>query len=209
MLREQCQQRERRKSKEDKVKRHLESRFCGTARNRSSTHAGAPRLLWFFRLGVNVDFALCSDPRLVRWRVVVCLHRIRVLDLTPSTKQKSVSSIEWEISISHKISDRWRFKNVCCTQTPTAYLSFTSPIMVLWRCWLGGRKGIRPAKKMSGGVLAWLSVCSKLQTCICPSWCHCHSLSLASVKSRSVLPFWYRLTWVVPDKGPLNGCIVC
>ena len=34
---------------------------------------------------------------------------------------------------------------------------------------------------------------------------HCHS-----VKSRMVLPFWYRLTWVVPDKGPLNGCVcVC
>ena len=28
---------------------------------------------------------------------------------------------------------------------------------VLWRCWLGGRKGIRPVKKLSGGVLAWLS----------------------------------------------------
>ena len=36
---------------------------------------------------------------------------------------------------------------------------------------------------------------------------HCHSLSLASVKSRLVLPFWYRLTWVVPDKWPLNGCV--
>jgi len=29
--------------------------------------------------------------------------------------------------------------------------------------------------------------------------------SLASVKSILVLPFWYRLTRVVPDKGPLNG----
>ena len=81
---------------------------------------------------------------------------------------------------------------------------------MLWRCWLGGRKGIRPVKKLSGGVLVWLSVCSKVQTCIWPSWCHCHSLSLASVKSRPVLPFWYRLTWVVPEKGPLNGCVcVC
>ena len=36
------------------------------------------------------------------------------------------------------------------------------------------------------------------------------SLSLASVKSRLVLPFWYRLTRVVPEKGPLNGCVcVC
>ena len=29
----------------------------------------------------------------------------------------------------------------------------------------------------------------------------------ASVKSRLVLPIRYRLTWVVPDKGPLNGCV--
>ena len=77
---------------------------------------------------------------------------------------------------------------------------------VLWCCWLGGRKGIRPVKN-SGGVLAWLSVWSEVLTCICPSWCQCHSLSLASVKSRLVLPFWYRLTWVVPEKGPLNGCV--
>jgi len=35
-------------------------------------------------------------------------------------------------------------------------------------------------------------------------------VSLASVKSRLVLPFWYWLTRVVPDKGPLNGCVcVC
>ena len=35
-------------------------------------------------------------------------------------------------------------------------------------------------------------------------------MSLASVKSRLVLPFWYRLTRVVPDKGPLNVCVcVC
>ena len=26
---------------------------------------------------------------------------------------------------------------------------------VLGRCWLGGRKGIRPVKKLSGEVLAW------------------------------------------------------
>ena len=43
-----------------------------------------------------------------------------------------------------------------------------------------------------------------------PSWCHCHSLSLASVQSRLVLPFWYRPTQVDLEKGPLNGCVcVC
>jgi len=56
-------------------------------------------------------------------------------------------------------------------------------------------------------VLAWLSVWNEVQTCIWPSWCHCHSLSLASVKSRLVLPFWYLLTRLVQNKGPLNGCV--
>ena len=56
-------------------------------------------------------------------------------------------------------------------------------------------------------MLAWLSVWSKVQTCIWPSWCHGHSLSLASVESWAVLPFWYWLTQVVPEKGPLNGCV--
>ena len=80
---------------------------------------------------------------------------------------------------------------------------------LLWRCWLGGRKGIRPVKKLNSGVLTWLSVWSKMQTCIWPSWCHCYLLSVAAVKSRLVffLPFWYRLTWVVLEKGPLNGCV--
>jgi len=32
-------------------------------------------------------------------------------------------------------------------------------------------------KKLSGGVLAWLSVWSEVQTCTRPSWFHCHSLS--------------------------------
>jgi len=70
-------------------------------------------------------------------------------------------------------------------------------------------EGHLACKKLSGGVLAaWLSVWSEVQTCILSS--RRHSLSLASVKSRLVLPFWYRLTRVVLDKGPLNGCVcVC
>ena len=72
---------------------------------------------------------------------------------------------------------------------------------------VGRQEGHPACKKLSGGVLVWLSLWSEVQTCIWPSWCHCHSLSLASVKSRLVLPFWYRPTRVVPDKGPLNGCV--
>ena len=80
---------------------------------------------------------------------------------------------------------------------------------VLWRCWLGGRKGIRPVKieRWGAGVVICLEQGADL---------HMAQLmplpltSLASVKSRLVLPFWYRLTQVVLDKGPLNGCVcVC
>ena len=75
---------------------------------------------------------------------------------------------------------------------------------------VGWQEGHPACKKLSGGVLAWLYVCSEVQTCIQPGWCHCHSLSLAPGKSRLVLPFWYQLTRVLPDKGPLNGCMcVC
>ena len=88
----------------------------------------------------------------------------------------------------------------------TSYINPFSALTLL----VGWQEGHPACKKLSGGVLAWLSVWSEVQTCTWPSWCHCHLLSLASVKSRSVLPFWYRLTRVVPEKGPLNGCVcVC
>ena len=77
--------------------------------------------------------------------------------------------------------------------------AFSALTLLVWR-----QEGHPACKKPSSEVLAWLSVWSEVQICIWPSWCHCHSLSLAPVKCRLVLPFWYRLPWVVPDKGPLN-----
>ena len=78
---------------------------------------------------------------------------------------------------------------------------------VLWRCWLGSRKGIWPAKKPSGEVLAWLSVWSKAQMiCIWSSWCQCHPIISCSKKIQNALPFWSRLTQVVLEKRPLNRC---
>jgi len=56
------------------------------------------------------------------------------------------------------------------------------------------------------GYLSWGEV---QIACIRSSWCHRRPKtpsSLASFKSRLVLPFWYRLTQVVPEKRPLNGC---
>ena len=58
--------------------------------------------------------------------------------------------------------------------------------------------------------LAHLRLESRLglgQKCLVHIPGHCHSPSLASVKSDWFLPFWYRLTWVVPETEPLNGCV--
>jgi len=86
------------------------------------------------------------------------------------------------------------FAITCCINLP-----------LLWCCWW---VAVKKTEWRGAGMVICLERCE--QTCIWPSWCHCHSLSLASVKSRLVLPYWYQLTRVVPDKGPLNGCVcVC
>jgi len=80
---------------------------------------------------------------------------------------------------------------------------------VLWHCWLGTRKSIRPVK-IEYEVLVWLSVYSMVQTvCIWSSWCHCIT------KPHHFLPHlnpdWF-FTFLVPaypgchGKELLNGC---
>jgi len=78
---------------------------------------------------------------------------------------------------------------------------------VLWRCWLGDSKGIRPVRVVG----YWRGYLSRARCRIVhmASLCHCHSLSLASIKSRLVLPFWYRLTRVVPEKRAVKRVCVC
>ena len=48
-----------------------------------------------------------------------------------------------------------------------------------------------------------------LYACNGPADSNATTSSLASLKSRMVLPFWCRLTWVVLERGPLNGCCCC
>ena len=70
--------------------------------------------------------------------------------------------------------------------------------------WASGR--VPDLYKLSDGVLVWLSVWSEVQIVgMWSSWCQCHPKT-PSFKFRLVSPFWYRLTQVVLDKRPLNGC---
>jgi len=51
------------------------------------------------------------------------------------------------------------------------YLEFNHPVFAFSALTLlvGRQEGHRACKKLSGGVLVWLSVWSEVQTCICPS----------------------------------------
>ena len=97
----------------------------------------------------------------------------------------------------------WLLSLLCYIQVCVLLLVRCSEVcFVIFRCVLllvsafsaltllvGRQEGHPACKKLSGGVLAWLSVWSEVQTCIWPSWCHCHSPSLAPVKSRLVFTF--------------------
>ena len=74
---------------------------------------------------------------------------------------------------------------------------------------VGRQEGHPACKKLkSGGILAWLSVWSEVQTCIRPSWCRCHSLSLASVKSGLVFTFLVPAHLGIPGKRAIKRVCV-
>jgi len=60
---------------------------------------------------------------------------------------------------------------------------------------VGQQEGHPACKKMSGGMLVWLSAWGEVQICIWPSRCHCHSLSLAPVNS-----YWLYLPVATDEK---------
>jgi len=53
---------------------------------------------------------------------------------------------------------------------------------------VGQQKGVRPVKKLSGGVLVWLSFWSEVQTCILPSCATATHMSLAGFGFTSLVP---------------------
>jgi len=75
---------------------------------------------------------------------------------------------------------------------------------VLLCSWLGGMKGIRPVETglWGAGVVICLEQGADLYMALLMP------LPLTvSCFSKMVLPFWYWLTRIVLEKGPLNGCV--
>ena len=75
---------------------------------------------------------------------------------------------------------------------------------------VGQQEGHPACKKLSGEVLAGYLSGARCRLAYSPADATGTHCLFALVKSRLVLPLWYRLTRVVPDKGPLNGYVcVC
>ena len=117
------------------------------------------------------------------------LHSAPVPPLSPFTPQM-ISWIKAQKEFRQKTT-QWQYL--------WKYLSFAFSALTL----LVGRQERHSACKktwVAGYCLEWDADLHIAQLMPLP-------LTLASVKSRLVLPFWYWLTWVVPDRGPLNGCV--
>jgi len=67
---------------------------------------------------------------------------------------------------------------------------------------VGRQEGHPACKKLSGEVVSWLCVWSKMHViCMWSSLCHCHAIISCSSKIQNDLSFWCRLTQVVVEKG--------
>ena len=105
----------------------------------------------------------------------------------------------------------WLICHLFQTSWNAIFVQFCSSVpSVLWHCWMGIRKSIRPVKIewWCVGVVICLhqgADCLHMVQ-LMPLHSKKKPLSLASFLSRLVLPFWYRLTQVVLENRPLNGC---
>ena len=87
---------------------------------------------------------------------------------------------------------------LCCIVYVFLFRAFTALTLLVEQ-----QEGHPACKKLSDGMLAWLSVLDEVQICIWPSWCHCHSLFLAPVN-----PDWFYLpafTFLVPSHPSSPG----
>jgi len=146
---------------------------------------------------------------------VACMHRFR-----DSCRRSAIAAI-LHICPYHTGLPRWNWGSehntirvgfgVQVSKTPVYHVICRFPLFValfvssVLTLLVGRQEGHQACKKLSGGMLAWLSVWGEVilhmaQQTLLPLTISCSS------KSRSVVSFWYRLARVVPDKGPLNGC---
>jgi len=145
----------------------------------------------------------------MRWHMLSSLQTASVREncigwltsATPSTGWHSFGWTRWVIVTWLSCTCTWNLHFL------SFYVNSVSP-SVLWHCCLSMRKSIQSVKNWV--MKCWRGYLSKV-TC---KWfaysladATATSSSLASLKSRMVLPFWCQLMQIVLEKKPLNGCL--
>ena len=88
------------------------------------------------------------------------------------------------------------------------YICTNNNAFSAWHSWLGVSYSIWSVKNwVMRCCLGYLSEARFIA--YSPADATATSLSLASLKSRLILPFWYWLTQVFLARRPLNGCLPC
>ena len=116
-------------------------------------------------------------------------------------------------TLFHELTNPWAWNSQLDVKCITELSSYHLCPSVLWRCWLGGRKGIRPVKNWVvgcwRGYLGWDADLHIAQQMPLPLTISCSSKSRLVLPSW-FLPSWYLLTRVVPDKFQKNRkTVVC
>jgi len=127
-----------------------------------------------------------ADPRCRCYRPASS-HRIRKVCLATSDRQSGASLTLLNAGLGSSTATGNKQRSVLKDDNRHIFLNsfFLNHTFSAFTLLVGRKEGHLACKKLSGGMLAWLCVWVKVQVCIWPSWCHCHS---CSSKSRLVLP---------------------
>ena len=162
----------------------------------------------YHHIGGRSHMVVTHSPSLVRltWYSLPkhLLHLSFITSVFDRLLKTFPFSEKWYIQRTRALA-MMRYINSRFTLHYITYLSLYVAYLpsVLWRCWLGSRKGIRPVKNWVvgcwHGCLGWGADLHIAQQIPLPLTISCSSKSRL-VLTFLVLPFWYLLARVVPDK---------
>ena len=119
---------------------------------------------WFLPFWYRLTRVVRTKSRRAVKPLCMCVS-VRACVCATAKLKKKISCFQ-QIFRTFSCPEKWDAKfrkfqahTICYTNVQKHFLGWLTEkhSAVLWRCWLGGRKGIRPVKKLSGGMLAWLS----------------------------------------------------
>jgi len=98
----------------------------------------------------------------------------------------------------------WKYKNWSIFKILPLSNSLPS---VLWHCWFGVRKSIRPV--INWGMRCWHGYLSRMRFCIWSTWCHCHPIVSCFIKIQIGLTFLSLAYPCRPRKEAVKRVSVC